>query len=113
MPTTAAPPGSQGAPISDQLEAWLDRDEASTLGGLADVFEEKSFALLFILLLGVSALPLPTGGATHVFEIIAVLVAAQLVAGRDRIWIPQRWRGLQLGGSRQQKFIRGLLRMIR
>src|SRR5690349_3562232 len=64
-------------PISDQLEGWLDGEGESTLGGLIDVFEEKSFALLFILLLGVSALPLPTGGATHVFDIIAVLVAAQ------------------------------------
>ena len=48
-----------------------------------ELFEEKSFAILFVLLLGVPALPLPTGGATHVFEIIAVLLAAQLIAGRD------------------------------
>jgi hypothetical protein len=54
------------------------------LGGLIDVFEKKSFALVFILLLCVPAL-LPTGGATHVFEIIAILVALQLVAGRDAI----------------------------
>ena len=113
MPTTAAPPGSQGAPISDQLEGWLDGDEASTLGGLADVFEEKSFALLFILLLGVSALPLPTGGATHVFEIVASLLALQLIVGREEIWLPRRWRGLDLGGPRQQRFLRGLIGLIR
>ena len=65
---------------------------------LVELFEEKSFAILFVLLLGVPALPLPTGGATHVFEIIAVLLAAQLIAGRDQIWLPQRWRGLELAG---------------
>ena len=45
-----------------------------TLGSIVELFDEKSFALLFILLLGVSALPLPTGGATHVFEIVAMLL---------------------------------------
>ena len=49
---------------------------------LVELFEEKSFAIVFVLLLGVPALPLPTGGATHVFEVIAVLLAAQLIAGR-------------------------------
>ena len=65
------------------------------------------------MLLGVPALPLPTGGATHVFEIIAVLLAAQLVAGRDHIWLPRRWRDLQLAGDRQQRFLAALMRMIR
>jgi len=99
--------------VSDQLERWLDGDGDHTVDGLIGVFEQKSFALLFILLLGVSALPLPTGGATHVFDIIAVLVAAQLVLGRDRIWIPRRWRGLSLAGEKQRRFIAGLLKFIR
>lgn len=99
--------------ISDQLENWLGADGDHTLGSLIEVFEEKSFALVFILLLGVSALPLPTGGATHIFDVIAVLVAAQLVVGRDRIWIPKRWHRLPLGGSKQQRFTNGLLKFIR
>jgi hypothetical protein len=48
-----------------------------------------------------------------VFEIIAVLLALQLIAGRDEIWLPQRWRRLELAGPRQRKFIAGLMRMIR
>src|SRR6478735_10143663 len=99
------PGGTTDGPVSDQLERWLAGDGEHTLGALVDVFEEKSFALLFILLLGVSALPLPTGGATHVFEIIAVLVAAQLVAGREQIWLPQRWCGLELAGPRRERFL--------
>jgi len=99
--------------ISARLERWLSGEGETTLGGLIETFEEKSFALLFILLLGVSALPLPTGGATHVFDVIAVLVAAQLVIGRDAIWIPARWRGLQLAGKRQKRFLGALLKGIR
>jgi hypothetical protein len=99
--------------VSDALDRWLKGEGDKTLGGLIELFEEKSFAILFVLLLGVPALPLPTGGATHVFEIIAVLLALQLIAGRDEIWLPQRWRAIDLAGPRRQKFITGLMKMIR
>jgi hypothetical protein len=99
--------------VSDELERWLNRDGDRTLGSLTELFEEKSFAILFVLLLGVPALPLPTGGVTHVLEIIAILLALELIAGRDKIWLPQRWCALELAGDKQQRFIGGLLRMIR
>jgi hypothetical protein len=98
---------------SEELERWLRQDGEKTLGTLVETFEEKSFALLFVLLLGVSALPLPTGGATHVFELIAMLLALQLIAGRDEIWLPERWRRTQLAGGRREAFIRKLMKMIR
>jgi hypothetical protein len=101
------------APVSEQLERWLSSDGEKTLASLIELFEEKSFAILFVVLLGVPALPLPTGGATHVFEIVAVLLAAQLIAGRKHIWLPQRWRTLELAGRRQQRFITALMKMIR
>jgi hypothetical protein len=100
-------------PVSVQLQRWLDGDGAKTLEGLITLFGRGSFALLFVILLGVPALPLPTAGATHVFEVIAILLALQLVAGRDEIWLPKRWRALELAGSRQQKFLKGLMKMIR
>lgn len=99
--------------VSDALAAWLEGDGEKTLGGLIDVFNEKSFAILFVFLLGVPALPLPTGGATHVFEIIAALLALQLVVGRDQIWLPQKWCKLELAGPKQQRFIAGLMKLIR
>jgi hypothetical protein len=99
--------------VSDAIQRWLEGDSDKTLGSLIELFEEKSFAILFVLLLGVPALPLPTGGATHVFEVIAVLLALQLIVGRDEIWLPQRWRRLQLAGGRRERFIAGLMKMIR
>jgi len=103
----------QRAQASDELERWLESEGDKTLGSIIELFEEKSFALLFILLLGVSALPLPTGGATHVFEIVAMLLAVQLIAGRAGIWLPERWRRLPLAGPTQQRFINRLMRSIR
>jgi hypothetical protein len=106
-------PSPEPGKVSDALDRWLRSDGEKTLGSLIEIVEEKSFAILFVLLLGVPALPLPTGGATHVFEIIAVLLALELVAGREEIWLPQRWRKLELAGERQQRFITALMRMIR
>ena len=112
-PGTAGPPGSGPPSVSGELERWLSQGGPRTLGNLIELFGQKSFALVFVLLLGVPALPLPTGGATHVFEIIAVVLALQLIVGRDEIWLPQRWRRLELAGARQQRFVLALVRLIR
>lgn len=100
-PTRAPPRGPTGGSperLSDELERWLQGDTEKTLGSLIELFGERSFAILFVLLLGVPALPLPTGGATHVFEVMAMLLALQLIAGRDEVWLPRRWRQLAFSG---------------
>jgi hypothetical protein len=99
--------------LSDELERWLRSDGDKSVRSLVELFGGKSFAILFVLLLGVPALPLPTGGATHVFEVIAVLLALQLIAGREEIWLPERWRKLQLAGGKQERFINALMKIIR
>ena len=99
--------------FSDELERWLNSDADKTLGGLIDLFGQKGFAVVFVLLLGVPALPLPTGGATHVFEAVAILLALQLIANRDRIWLPRRWRSVDVGGPGQERFINALMKAVR
>jgi hypothetical protein len=99
--------------LSDQLESWLTADGEKTLGGLVDAFGNKSFPVLTVVLLAVPALPLPTGGVTHVFEIVAALLALELIAGRREVWLPRRWQQLQLAGARRERFIAGLLKLIR
>ena len=47
------------------------------------------------------------------FEAIAALLALELVAGVKQIWLPRRWRDLQLAGGKRERFIAGLMRMIR
>jgi hypothetical protein len=99
--------------VSDELERWLRGDQPKTLGSLIDVFGERSFAIVFVLLMAVPALPLPTGGVTHVFEVITMLLALELIVGRRAIWLPRRWRSLAIGGQSKEKFIDALLRRIR
>jgi hypothetical protein len=98
--------------LSDELERWLSSDADKTLGGLVDLFGQRSFALMFVLLLGVPALPLPTGGATHVFEVVAMLLALQLIANRDRIWLPRRWRGIDVAGPSRRRLTNALMRTV-
>jgi hypothetical protein len=99
--------------LSDRLEGWFGGPEPRTIGSLIELFGEKSFAVLFVLLLAVPALPLPTGGVTHVFEVIAMLLALELIAGRRTVWLPERWRRRELGGAAQKRFSETLLRRIR
>lgn len=100
--------------LSDELDRWQAGEGAKTLGSLIEVFEEKSFAVLFVVMMGVPALPLPTGGATHVLEVITVLLALELCVGRDQVWLPQRWCRLELGGGgKRQGFVERLIRLIR
>ena len=68
---------------------------------------------MFVLLLAVPALPLPTGGATHVFEVIAMLIALQLIAGRRHFWLPARWLRREIAGASGGRLPNALLKLIR
>jgi hypothetical protein len=109
-----APTAREGpAVVSDELERWLGGEQPRTLGSLIDAFGERSFAIVFALHMALPALPLPTGGATHVLEVITMLLALELIAGRREIWLPQRWRRFELNTPARQKIIAMLLRRIR
>jgi hypothetical protein len=99
--------------LSDRLSEWLEGDEPKTIGGLCERFGPQSFAVVFVVLLALPALPLPTGGVTHVLEIVAMLLSLELVAGRREIWVPKRWRRTELKGLTGPKASGVLLRRVR
>ena len=101
------------ARLSERLERWLAGEEEKTVGSLIDLFGTKSFAILFVLLLAVPALPVPTAGVTHVLELIAMLVALQLIANRREIWLPQRWRRMVIAGAGRTRFLAVLMGLVR
>jgi hypothetical protein len=67
----------------------------------------------FTVLMATPALPLPTGGVTHVFEAITMLLALELIAGRRTIWLPARFRATELAGPARERFWLALLRRTR
>lgn len=99
-------------PFSKDLEAWLKSSGDKTINSLSNVFAEKTFAILFLLLMFVPSLPLPTGGLTHIFEIIAMLVAFQLVIGRSSIWLPKSWKKYKVNEAIQKKAIPFIIKRI-
>jgi hypothetical protein len=100
-------------PFSDQLEGWLRSDERKTIGTLGQVFREKSFAVTVLFLMFLPALPAPTGGITHVFEAITVLLGAEMALGARTIWLPAKWRDRELGDTATGKAIPFMARRIR
>lgn len=99
--------------FSDQLERWVREPGPKTMGALGEVFAEKAFAVTILLLMFLPALPLPTGGVSHVFEAITVVIAAQMVLGRRTFWLPARWKRRELGAATTEKAIPFMLRRIR
>jgi len=101
--------GKQTESFSKNLQRWLKGPD-TTLGSLNKVFAEKSFAVIFLLMMALPALPLPTGGVTHITELITILVSLQLIAGRRVVWLPNRWlktdAGKLLKGAAGQRLIR-------
>jgi hypothetical protein len=83
--------------FSVDLERWVRSDGPKTFGEMNDVFGEKGFAVMVLLLMSIPAVPLPTGGVTHVFEAISVLIGLQMILGRRTMWLPRRVRDRELG----------------
>ena len=76
-------------PFSKHLQTWLKSKKPKTIGGLLDSFAEKSFAMLFVVLMALPATPLPTGFITHIFEVITIILALELIFGFRRVWLPK------------------------
>lgn len=98
--------------FSQELQGLLSGGTPITLRTLIDSFAEKSFAILLLLLLAIPALPLPTGGITHIFEVIAMLIALELVAGRKTVWLPKSWLQKTLPHSLQESALPKFISII-
>ena len=100
------------ATFSKRLQKLLSSTNSITIQSLIDTFAEKSFAVLLLLLLAIPALPLPTGGVTHIFEIIAMLLSVELLAGRKNVWLPKKWLDKPLPKPLQSSALSRLIRII-
>ena len=104
---------SEESRFSDELESWVEGPRPVTIGGLANAIDERSFAVVLAVLLFPSALPIPTGGVTHVFELVAARVAGQMVVGRRELWLPKWMARHELGEKLTEKGIPAIIRRVR
>jgi len=98
-------------PFSQQLEVWLKSDKPKTLQSLIEVFSEKTFAIIVLLLMFLPALPLPT--AAHPLELITMLLSVEMIAGRKAVWLPKFLLERDLGKATIHRAIPFIMKRIR
>ncbi len=77
-----------------------------TLKEILSLAGERTFGFLFVLLALPSALPVPAPGYSVPFGIVMLLLAVQLVIGRTRPWVPEKWKEKQFDLIAVQKVVK-------
>lgn len=99
--------------FSDQLKAWVDSKQQKTVASLFDTFLSDGIAVVVVVLMAVPALPVPTGGVTHVFELVVVVLAAGFALDRNKpVRLPKKWKARSVEGLAKSKGMRVLIRLI-
>ena len=99
--------------FSQTLNNWLSSKQKKTVGSMLNVFDEKSFAFIFLVLMIFPAAPIPTGGLVHLFEIIVILLALQLVIGCRELWLPSKLKKIELDAITRKKVLPFLERRVK
>lgn len=87
--------------------------EAVTLEELLALAGERTFGFLFVMLSLPSALPIPAPGYSIPFGIVMGLLAAQLLAGSEQPWLPEKWRSKGFNREKVKGFVQGGLPWLR
>ncbi|MCL2505249.1 MAG: exopolysaccharide biosynthesis protein [Alphaproteobacteria bacterium] len=84
-------------------------DSKVSLGSILDNLNQKSFALLMMVLVLPNCIPIPSPiGVSTVFSLPLLLISGQLVFGRKTPWIPESWKRYSINRSLLTKFINTL-----
>jgi hypothetical protein len=95
--------------LSVELQRHFFSEERSaqvTLASVLDLAGERVFGFLFVLLALPSALPVPAPGYSIPFGILLLILAIQLIIGRQRPWFPEKWLNHQIPIEKVQGFIK-------
>lgn len=100
-------------PFSNRLSHWLKNKKPKTLASIEEVFGEKTFAIALLLLLFIPALPIPTGGISHLTELVGMLLALEMIIGRRTIWLPKSLSSRTISDTTVHKAIPFIEKRIR
>ncbi|MGB3532743.1 MAG: exopolysaccharide biosynthesis protein [Microcoleaceae cyanobacterium] len=95
--------------LSVELQRYFFSEERSaqvTLASILDLAGERVFGFLFVLLALPSALPVPAPGYSVPFGILLLILAVQLIIGRERPWFPEKWLNKPIPIEKVQGFIK-------
>ncbi len=97
------------ARLSTELNRYFFEEVTTpqvTLKEILTLAGERTFGFLFVLLALPSALPVPAPGYSVPFGIVLFLLAVQLIAGRIRPWMPEKWNDRQFDLVTVQKIVK-------
>ena len=97
------------ARLSTELNRYFFEEVTTpqvTLKEILTLAGERTFGFLFVLLALPSALPVPAPGYSVPFGIALFLLAVQLIAGRTRPWMPEKWNDKQFDLVTVQKIVK-------
>jgi hypothetical protein len=104
------------ARLSTELNRYFFEEVTTAQVSLKEVLAlagERTFGFLFVLLALPSALPVPAPGYSVPFGIVMFLLAAQLIAGRTRPWLPEGWSHKQFDLPSVQKIVKAGIPWLR
>lgn len=83
-----------------------------SIGAIRDALGDRSFSALLVLFAALNMLPLPPG-ATAIFGAPLVIVAAQMVWGSKRVWLPGALARKEIGETQFKALIARLVPRLR
>lgn len=104
------------ARLSVELERFFfdaERSGPVTLADILNLAGERTFGFLFVLLSLPSALPVPAPGYSIPFGIVMLVLAVQLIIGRQQPWLPQGWQARGFERSQLQRVVKAGLPWLR
>lgn len=104
------------ARLSAELEDRFLGDRCPDRISLDDILQlagERTFGFLFVVLALPSALPIPAPGYSTPFGALIAVLAAQMLFGARKPWLPGRWRSRQVPREGVQKVLKTGLPWLR
>ncbi|MDA4844697.1 exopolysaccharide biosynthesis protein [Hoeflea poritis] len=106
VPGISAEQQNQPQSLSDLLKQISETMGPSiTLREIAEAMDERSFGAFLLVFSIPNLIPLPPG-ATLILGLPLIFISWQIVAGRDKIWLPQRLANYTLDKKTLQKIVR-------
>lgn len=100
--------------LSNTLQNLLATDRDSlTVGTIVQRVEDRGFGLLLLVLSLPSALPVPAAGYSVPFGIVLLLLALQMIAGRQRPAFPERVQRIALSPKTATRLLGAGARLFR
>ncbi|MDJ0688411.1 MAG: exopolysaccharide biosynthesis protein [Xenococcaceae cyanobacterium MO_188.B32] len=93
------------AKLSVELNRYFFEEERKpevTLAEILSLAGERIFGFLFVILSLPSALPIPAPGYSVPFGILMLLLALQLIFGRQRPWVPEKMQNSSISLDKVQ-----------